>query len=112
MVLVTHQIQFIKKASKILVLKEGKQFASGTYEEIVSSGIDVFSMIQKPDPDIQNQKKMTERQESVSSNFSKNRTVSVMSTQSEVFFYTSSKCQMMTKIILDKCRRKRRCLPA
>lgn len=79
----THQIQFIKKASKILVLKEGKQFACGTYDEIASSGIDVFSIIQKPE---ENQKKTTERQESVSSNYLKNRTVSVMSTYSEVTF--------------------------
>ena len=85
-VLVTHQIQFIKKASKILVLKEGKQFACGTYDELVNAGIDLFSMIQKPEKPNETKEKI-ERQDSVSSHFSfsKNRSISMLSSQSEVF---------------------------
>ncbi|CAG2180591.1 unnamed protein product, partial [Oppiella nova] len=44
-VLVTHQIQFIQKATKILVLKEGRSLAFGTYEELLDSGIDFMSLI-------------------------------------------------------------------
>jgi len=82
-VLVTHQIQFIKRASKILVLKEGKQFACGTYDELVNAGIDLFSMIQKPEKPNETKDKF-ERQDSVSSSLSKGRTVSMLSTQSSV----------------------------
>src|SRR5699024_4654087 len=86
-VLVTHQIQFIKKASKILVLKDGKQFACGTYDELVNAGIDLFSMIQKPEKPNEAKEKMVERQDSVGSHFSfsKNRSISMISSQSEVF---------------------------
>ena len=79
--LVTHQIQFIKKATKILVLKDGKQLAFGTYDDIINSGIDLISLIQKPEKEKET-KQVMERQDSVSSRFS--RTISVISTQSEV----------------------------
>jgi ABC-type transport system involved in cytochrome bd biosynthesis fused ATPase/permease subunit len=46
-ILVTHQIQFIKKASKILVLKEGKPLAFGAYNELIESGIDFMSLIKE-----------------------------------------------------------------
>ncbi|CAG2178982.1 unnamed protein product, partial [Oppiella nova] len=45
-VLVTHQIQFIQKATKILVLKEGRPLAFGSYKGLCESGIDFMNLIQ------------------------------------------------------------------
>ena len=41
-ILVTHQLQFIKQADQIVVLKDGTIFACGTYIELLNQGIDVF----------------------------------------------------------------------
>lgn len=43
----THQVQLIEKASKILVLKEGGTLAYGTYETITQQGIDLVSLLKK-----------------------------------------------------------------
>ena len=48
-VLVTHQIQFIEKATKILVLKEGECLAFGTYAELQKEGIDFMSILATED---------------------------------------------------------------
>jgi ATP-binding cassette subfamily C (CFTR/MRP) protein 4 len=42
-VLVTHQLQFLKEADKILVLDEGKMVAFGSYAELLSSNFDFFA---------------------------------------------------------------------
>lgn len=47
-VLVTHQIQFIEKATKILVLKDGQCLAYGTFQELQSMEIDFMSLLKKP----------------------------------------------------------------
>jgi ATP-binding cassette subfamily C (CFTR/MRP) protein 4 len=44
-ILVTHQLQFLRNATKILVLKEGKCIGIGTYEELTKSGINFMSII-------------------------------------------------------------------
>ncbi len=44
-ILVTHQLQFLRNATKILVLKEGKCIGIGTYEELSKSGINFMSII-------------------------------------------------------------------
>ena len=44
-ILVTHQIQFIQKATKILVLNEGKCIGLGTYEELQSKGLDFMELL-------------------------------------------------------------------
>ena len=44
-VLVTHQIQFIEKATKILILKEGGCLAYGSYSELQQMGIDFMSLL-------------------------------------------------------------------
>src|SRR5699024_10062280 len=46
-VLVTHQIQFIEKATKILILKEGQCLAYGTSEQLQKKGIDFMSLLAK-----------------------------------------------------------------
>ncbi|XP_054643011.1 ATP-binding cassette sub-family C member 4-like isoform X2 [Dunckerocampus dactyliophorus] len=45
-VLVTHQLQYLKAAHQIVVLKEGQMVSSGTYSELQSSGLD-FSLLLK-----------------------------------------------------------------
>lgn len=46
-VLVTHQVQFIRKADLILVLNDGKAIALGTYDELINSGLDFVSLLGK-----------------------------------------------------------------
>lgn len=46
-VLVTHQVQFARKASKILVLNNGEQVAFGTYEELVGANIDLELLVRE-----------------------------------------------------------------
>ncbi|XP_054723461.1 ATP-binding cassette sub-family C member 4-like isoform X2 [Uloborus diversus] len=45
-ILATHQIQFLKGASQILVLKEGRCFALGSYEKLSQSGVDLGSLME------------------------------------------------------------------
>lgn len=78
----THQIQFLKKASKILVLNEGKQVAFGTYDDIINSGINLSSFLQKPEKPTA-EKPTLESQDSIR-RIPFVRTMSVLSTQSEV----------------------------
>ncbi|KAF7996688.1 hypothetical protein HCN44_002334 [Aphidius gifuensis] len=40
-ILVTHQIQFLQNVDKIIVMKEGKIEAKGSYDELTSRGIDI-----------------------------------------------------------------------
>ncbi|KAG5204276.1 hypothetical protein JEQ12_002252 [Ovis aries] len=46
-ILVTHQLQHLKDASQILILKDGKMVERGTYSEFQKSGINVFSLFEK-----------------------------------------------------------------
>ncbi|XP_054166167.1 ATP-binding cassette sub-family C member 4-like [Oppia nitens] len=50
-ILVTHQIQYLRKAHKILVLEEGRCVALGSYDELRESGIDLMSYQQTTTPD-------------------------------------------------------------
>lgn len=46
-ILVTHQLQYLPYADRILILKEGRAFAYGTYDELVEKGIDFNNFITK-----------------------------------------------------------------
>ncbi|XP_060250617.1 ATP-binding cassette sub-family C member 4-like isoform X4 [Ovis aries] len=46
-ILVTHQLQYLKDASQILILKGGKTVERGTYSEFLKSGVDIFSLFEK-----------------------------------------------------------------
>ncbi|XP_019738045.1 multidrug resistance-associated protein 4-like isoform X2 [Hippocampus comes] len=48
-VLVTHQLQYLKAAHEIVVLKEGKMVAKGSYRELQSSGLDFSSLLKEED---------------------------------------------------------------
>ncbi len=84
-ILVTHQIQFIQKASKILVLKEGKPLAFGAYDELIESGIDFMSLIKedKPEKETKSQE-MTAEDFLIAEQLIRSRTISILSKNSEV----------------------------
>uniref|UniRef100_H3CYA8 Cystic fibrosis transmembrane conductance regulator n=1 Tax=Tetraodon nigroviridis TaxID=99883 RepID=H3CYA8_TETNG len=46
-ILVTHQLQYLKAADQILVLKEGHMVAKGNYTELQQSGVDFTSLLKK-----------------------------------------------------------------
>uniref|UniRef100_A0A7N8XUN0 Multidrug resistance-associated protein 4 n=1 Tax=Mastacembelus armatus TaxID=205130 RepID=A0A7N8XUN0_9TELE len=46
-ILVTHQLQYLKTADQILVLKEGHMVAKGTYTELQRSGVDFTSLLKE-----------------------------------------------------------------
>ncbi|XP_030712764.1 ATP-binding cassette sub-family C member 4 [Globicephala melas] len=46
-VLVTHQLQYLKAASQILILKDGEMVQKGTYTEFLKSGVDFGSILKK-----------------------------------------------------------------
>ncbi|XP_047408548.1 ATP-binding cassette sub-family C member 4 isoform X2 [Sciurus carolinensis] len=46
-ILVTHQLQYLKAASHILILKDGKMVQKGTYTEFLKSGVDFGSLLKK-----------------------------------------------------------------
>ena len=44
-ILVTHQIQFLRTAHKIMVMKDGKCVALGSYDELTKAGINVMAYV-------------------------------------------------------------------
>eukprot|EP01126_Amoeba_proteus_P057147 TRINITY_DN7250_c0_g1_i1.p1 TRINITY_DN7250_c0_g1~~TRINITY_DN7250_c0_g1_i1.p1 ORF type:complete len:433 (+),score=79.88 TRINITY_DN7250_c0_g1_i1:137-1300(+) len=44
-ILVTHQLQHLKKCDKIIYLEKGRIMEMGTYDELMSAGLDVAQMI-------------------------------------------------------------------
>ncbi|KAM4560261.1 ATP-binding cassette sub-family C member 4-like [Odontesthes bonariensis] len=54
-ILVTHQLQYLKTADQILVLKEGHTVAKGTYAELQRSGLDFTSLLKKDEEEEQQQ---------------------------------------------------------
>ncbi|CAH6822297.1 Abcc4 [Phodopus roborovskii] len=46
-ILVTHQLQYLKAASHILILKDGQVVQKGTYTEFLKSGVDFGSLLKK-----------------------------------------------------------------
>ncbi|XP_019910634.2 multidrug resistance-associated protein 4-like isoform X2 [Esox lucius] len=46
-ILVTHQLQYLKAADQILVMKEGHMVARGTFAELQGSGVDFTSLLKK-----------------------------------------------------------------
>ncbi|XP_006832064.1 PREDICTED: multidrug resistance-associated protein 4 [Chrysochloris asiatica] len=46
-ILVTHQLQYLKAASQILILKDGEMVQKGTYTEFQKSGVDFGSLLKK-----------------------------------------------------------------
>ncbi|XP_075896037.1 ATP-binding cassette sub-family C member 4-like isoform X2 [Nelusetta ayraudi] len=55
-ILVTHQLQYLKAADEIVVLKEGHMVTRGTYSELQGSGLDFTSLL-KEDEDASEEEK-------------------------------------------------------
>lgn len=58
-ILVTHQLQFLKKAEKVMVLKQGHMLTFGRYSELVTSSIEFLSFLDR-------KRREEERKESLS----------------------------------------------
>ncbi|KAJ8389751.1 hypothetical protein AAFF_G00114570 [Aldrovandia affinis] len=52
-ILVTHQLQYLKAADQILVLKEGHMVARGSYAELQRSGVDFTSLLKQDEEEEQ-----------------------------------------------------------
>uniref|UniRef100_A0A2K6TD95 ATP binding cassette subfamily C member 4 (PEL blood group) n=1 Tax=Saimiri boliviensis boliviensis TaxID=39432 RepID=A0A2K6TD95_SAIBB len=52
-ILVTHQLQYLKAASQILILKDGKMVQKGTYTEFLKSGLDFGSLLKKDNEEVE-----------------------------------------------------------
>uniref|UniRef100_A0A670YR97 ATP binding cassette subfamily C member 4 (PEL blood group) n=1 Tax=Pseudonaja textilis TaxID=8673 RepID=A0A670YR97_PSETE len=50
-ILVTHQLQYLRAASQILILKEGKEVGKGTFSDFLKSGVDFASLLKKDEDD-------------------------------------------------------------
>ncbi|XP_022093419.1 multidrug resistance-associated protein 4-like [Acanthaster planci] len=50
-ILVTHQLQFLDKADKILILKQGSVAGYGTYQELQEEGVDFAALLKKKSED-------------------------------------------------------------
>ena len=85
-VLVTHQIQFIKKATKILVLNDGRPLGFGSYDELSNSGIDFMSLIkdEKSENEKKKDAKMSEELIIAEQIIARKRTISSLSNKSDV----------------------------
>lgn len=44
-ILVTHQLQFLRKATQIVILKDGRIAATGSYSQLAKSGIDFSALM-------------------------------------------------------------------
>ncbi|XP_056122936.1 multidrug resistance-associated protein 4 [Rhinichthys klamathensis goyatoka] len=86
-ILVTHQLQFLKAADQILVLKEGHMVASGTYSELQQSGVDFTSLLKKDEEEEGGSEKgeapRSPRIRTLSQNSSRSQTSSVLSVKDE-----------------------------
>lgn len=54
-ILITHQLQFIKESDKIAVMNDGFNLVTGTYKEILTSGVDIVAFLEKRDEDLKRQ---------------------------------------------------------
>ncbi|XP_078695256.1 ATP-binding cassette sub-family C member 4-like [Branchiostoma floridae x Branchiostoma belcheri] len=84
-ILVTHQLQYLQEADQIMVLLEGEQVATGTYSELLRSGIDFSKMmgIEKGKEEDREKMDIPNRKDSSSGRLSKAISNSVNSLHSE-----------------------------
>ncbi|KAJ3583658.1 hypothetical protein NHX12_016210, partial [Muraenolepis orangiensis] len=90
-ILVTHQLQFLKVADQILVLKEGNVVAQGGYTELQESGLDFTSLLKKQEED---------DQQAMAEVFARTRTLSSTSTPS-----LSDAADLLPVGLRRRCRR-------
>nr|XP_057907957.1 multidrug resistance-associated protein 4 isoform X1 [Doryrhamphus excisus] len=82
-ILVTHQLQYLKAANQIVVLKEGHMVAQGTYAELQQSGVDFTSLLKKDEEEEaqHSPKDLSSRKRTLSQNSVWSQTSSVHSLQ-------------------------------
>ena len=51
-ILVTHQLQFLRKSAQILIIKDGKQQMKGSFDEITAQGFDVDEILSQYNSDL------------------------------------------------------------
>ncbi|XP_051562502.1 multidrug resistance-associated protein 4 [Myxocyprinus asiaticus] len=86
-ILVTHQLQYLKSADQILVLKEGHMVAHGTYSELLRSGVDFTSLLKKDEEEEavsdKGEAPRSPRSRTLSQNSVRSHTSSVLSVKDE-----------------------------
>ncbi|XP_026112988.1 ATP-binding cassette sub-family C member 4 [Carassius auratus] len=84
-ILVTHQLQYLKAANQILVLKEGHMVARGTYSELQRSGVDFTSLLKKDEEEEgeKGEAPRSPRSRTLSQNSVRSHTSSVLSVKDE-----------------------------
>ena len=55
-ILITHQLQFLKRADKILIMNEGESIAFGTFAQLNSIGIDFIKFLKESEAESNNEK--------------------------------------------------------
>ena len=50
-ILVTHQLQFIQKADRIILLKDGDNLMTGTFDQLMTSGVDILQHLENETPE-------------------------------------------------------------
>ena len=87
-ILVTHQLQFIKSADKIVYLENGKPSAIGTFDELIGTGIDFLSDLSGSSTDtveLDDDRKSSETNEHIEEEVKpSNNTINGSSTDEEV----------------------------
>ncbi|CAG2165685.1 unnamed protein product [Oppiella nova] len=66
-ILVTHQIQFVRKATQILVLNEGRCLGVGTYDQLQAQGLDFMQILSEQEREAAEHSRELQRTLSVSS---------------------------------------------
>lgn len=86
-ILVTHQLQYLKAANQILVLKEGHMVARGSYSELQQSGLDFTSLLKKDEEEESGSEKgeapRSPRSRTVSQNSVRSHSSSVLSVKDD-----------------------------
>ncbi|KAJ8030662.1 Multidrug resistance-associated protein 4 [Holothuria leucospilota] len=62
-VLITHQLQYLNEVDKIIILKEGKVTAAGSYKELVDAGVDFAAIVSENESD--SEKEEVQKEEDV-----------------------------------------------
>ncbi|XP_034254797.1 multidrug resistance-associated protein 4-like isoform X2 [Thrips palmi] len=89
-VLVTHQLQYLKGADLILLIQNGRSVALGTYQEIVNTGIDYAKLLKEEEDNDDSKSEASNTNELVPQQLSLRRSTSRERKKSNVSSFTSS----------------------
>ncbi|XP_065349429.1 probable multidrug resistance-associated protein lethal(2)03659 [Cloeon dipterum] len=96
--LVTHQLQYLNQADHIIILKNGKVQAQGTFQQLQESGLDFAKLL------AENEEPGTEKKESDGDNESISSGVSSISKSSKLSRQTSKMSETSSQDLLNKDR--------